>query len=466
MKPSHIASFCIGVFWQLNFFNCTNCLGQNDAEKAKHPLDFFRTSVELYAALSQIHPNVESMYQSVEIDGKIGYKIGAGITFPLNPHFEISSRLLHEQNGMKGSYSFLRTFDGGYSEGREHFHLKNYYSSVSATLNYWSGPRNNLGIGVGGYFGLLHSSKLTTEQINRFDTKWITNFLINEYKDFDAGITISLNYRLRVSNQVSVNMGLQHDLGIVNIIKDAQANSLPIVGPFDDPIMKRRSLSVYAGIISKLPKASQANGIHPLSFKHRMKTFFSEAYLLAGPAISLLRGIPMLENTTLTTRKSKTSFAYGVGASHPIGDHYFLDIQLFSENKGGTTLEQVDVFDQQTQTTSLKEIAFEMNYRCVTVPLVIHYAVGNRSQLKIGGGLFGSYLYRVVNYFDPNPRKIDAGIIFSVGYQVPLSSLLSFDVRAINTNGLLNVSRLYDHGSAIKTNITCLVLGIRKKIQK
>jgi hypothetical protein len=344
--------------------------------------------------------------------------------------------------------------------------VRNYYSTIAATLNYWSGPKNNMGIGIGGYFGLLHKSKLTVEEITPFGTRSITTFQQRKYNEFDAGLIVSLNYRILVSEQITLNLALQHERGVVDIIKDRDVRATPISSKFENATIMHQSFSLYVGLLAKLPKPKRMATPGLITIKSRAKNFFSEVYVLGGPAVSFLRGNSIVERTFMAARKAKLSFNYSIGATHKISTQYFLDIQILSENKGGISVIKTDWYDETTQTTITKEIPTKYNYKCVTLPVAIGYAPGEKARLKIGAGLFLSYLAHVSNSYNPWTRKIDAGIITYGQYSIPMNSLLSLNISAINTNGLLNVSRIYTRGLAIKTNCTSVLVGISKKIGK
>lgn len=203
------------------------------------------------------------------------------------------------------------------------------------------------------------------------------------------------------------------------------------------------------------------------------KRFFSKIELVGGPSLSFLRGNTSVDNTFENSRKFRNGFSVGVGFSHTLKGRLELNLKFLFEEKGGISETIGTYYDSVSQ--SLKQGKVESNYRYdyYSLPILIDYKFGSRRQFRIGFGPFVSYLQKQVvtqkfpffgsiNTMDRTnlATKLDLGLAFKIGYNIPLNANLSLSFQILNTLGLKNTSLTSKPGQVTNSNNTSIMVGI------
>lgn len=206
--------------------------------------------------------------------------------------------------------------------------------------------------------------------------------------------------------------------------------------------------------------------------KYYPKKLISNVEIMAGPAISFLRGAPYVDNNEITTRSLKRGYTFGISIVNPLKGNFDLAVALMFEKKGSISKFNSTYFDPVSQSMKFGTVENDYEYNCISIPLILGYSIGKRKKLNFGVGLFTSYLTKQTMTIFRNPQgpggtedqtdlntKFDFGAVLKLGYEIPISDKTRFNIQFLNTWGLINTRADPNYG-VIKTNNTSLLFGV------
>lgn len=213
------------------------------------------------------------------------------------------------------------------------------------------------------------------------------------------------------------------------------------------------------------PSATELTNYYP-------KQLISSVELMAGPAISFLRGAPYVDNNEITSRSLKYGYTFGISIVNPLRENFDLTVIFVFEKKGSISTFNSTYFDPVSQSMKSGTVENDYEYNYLTMPLMLGYNIGKRKKLNLGIGLFTSYLIKQSMTIFRNPQgpggvedqtdlntKFDFGAALKLGYGIPLSDKVRLNIQLLNIWGLINTRADPNYG-IIKTNNTSLLFGV------
>jgi hypothetical protein len=209
--------------------------------------------------------------------------------------------------------------------------------------------------------------------------------------------------------------------------------------------------------------------------KYYPKKLISSVELMAGPAISFLRGAPYVDNNEITTRSLKLGYTFGISIVNPLKQNFDLAVTLVAEKKGSISTFNSTYFDPVSQSMKSGTVENDYIYNCISMPIILGYSIGKRKKLNFGVGIFTSYITKQTMTIFRNPQgpggvedqtdlntKFDFGAALKLGYGIPISDKAIFNIQILDTWGLINTRADPNYG-VIKTNNTSLLFGVTFK---
>lgn len=213
------------------------------------------------------------------------------------------------------------------------------------------------------------------------------------------------------------------------------------------------------------PSATELTNYYP-------KKLISSVEIMAGPAISFLRGAPYVDNNEITTRSLKRGYTFGISIVNPLTENFDLAVTFMFEKKGSISTFNSTYFDPVSQSMKSGTVENDYEYNCISMPLILGYSIGKRKKINFGVGLFTSYLTKQTLTIFRNPQgpggvedqtdlntKFDFGAVLKLGYEIPISDKAKLNIQFLNTWGLINTRADPNYGT-IKTNNTSLLFGV------
>lgn len=207
----------------------------------------------------------------------------------------------------------------------------------------------------------------------------------------------------------------------------------------------------------------------------KRKIFFDSYKIAAGPGFSTLRGSPYVDNNSVTSRKAKVGYSFGLTLNHSLSRKFGFESSVFFEKKGSISSYNSTYFDPISQSEKQGKIKNIYAYDCVSLPLMILYSPDKNNRIGLALGIYTSYLIRQtmkIEYVPQGPGGIedqtnlntlfDFGISQQIEYLYPLSPKLSISTKLLNIRGLTNTRSDPDYG-IVKTNNTSFLVGIMFK---
>lgn len=189
-----------------------------------------------------------------------------------------------------------------------------------------------------------------------------------------------------------------------------------------------------------------------------------------APSITSIRG-----NTLIDRYDSRFVFSPGITFDYKITNHISFNSGLAFERKGAKSNTRY-LDNHVTFPTASQD--FKANFDYLTLPLMFVYNTNTEVNFYIGGGNFLGFLVSekinfsitdddlddTINLNEPT-KKIDFGLSFLAGINMPVTDNLILDIGLRDYMGLVNTSRYYIiNDGSIKTNSYSLVLGMKYKI--
>jgi opacity protein-like surface antigen len=189
----------------------------------------------------------------------------------------------------------------------------------------------------------------------------------------------------------------------------------------------------------------------------------------ASPAVTSIRGNPMTEMLDY-----RLVFSPGITFDFNITRNFSFNSGLAFERKGAR---MTNIYFSPSEDKYVSH-DFRSNFDYLTMPLMFTYNTNTRVNFYIGGGTFlgylisqkdisgqildtAEYIYEGTDSF----KRLDTGLSFLTGVNVPVAPKLILDLGMRNYMGLVRINNyeIADNGS-IKTNSYSLVLGLKYAI--
>lgn len=424
----------------------------------------FLPEFEFFGGPGFLFPRADSAYYAVSLKPRSGYTIGVGILCPIGNRMQLSSKFISERKAFNGSLS-PTTQIGSIDE----FDIKNNYSTLVITPGILIGRKRLFSISAGGYLSFLTRSKISFDYTDNSTVPDQLRLQTEQFNRLDAGLSFGIRYKVPLRQHLFLNLQLSENYGLRNILNStSQPYNDEVLYYFNGSTLKNNTVSFLMGISGLLDKPKLG-----MTKNTGSRHFFSKTELLAGPAISFLRGNVGVETTTLVTRKLKIGYTFGLGLVHTVDDRYDISAQFLFERKGGVSESITIYFDEATQSLKQGKVNTDYSYDYYTLPIFADCKFGQKRRLNIGFGPFASYLQKQIltEKFlysgaiqtrvetDLN-TKFDFGIASKIGYVVPLKSNVDIRFQLLNTRGLINTRLNTYPGQIMNSNNTSLLIGI------
>ncbi|WP_289055016.1 porin family protein [Carboxylicivirga marina] len=164
----------------------------------------------------------------------------------------------------------------------------------------------------------------------------------------------------------------------------------------------------------------------------------------------------------------------GITFDYTINERFSFNSGLAFERKGAKT----DVEFTDGIGTPIGKAEVKANYDYLTLPLLVSYHTNGKLRFYFGGGTFFGFLLSQKGITEgndvipeqtwdntENTKRIDVGLAFKAGINLPMSDILMIDLGLRDHLGLLNTSKVevFEDGS-IKTNAFSAFVGLKYKL--
>lgn len=212
------------------FFWCSASLAQDSLSLEKYypkpKISFveFLVGVNL-SSIRGINPTLglagNGVYYSTTLTDKIGYSLGVGLVHRFNKHFDLHARFLWETKGVNQKKdSILIDVAKGILLGTATISsqsINSNYATMSISPQLLMGKESQFSIGIGGYFGILQSSKSKIEYYYPIQYSVIIQ---NDYiSKYDYGLLFKLGYKFNFIKNTQFTIQFINSYGIKQISK-------------------------------------------------------------------------------------------------------------------------------------------------------------------------------------------------------------------------------------------------------
>lgn len=180
-------------------------------------------------------------------------------------------------------------------------------------------------------------------------------------------------------------------------------------------------------------------------------------------------------NSYLKSSNVLTAFSAGVIVQYNFPGILSVVSGLSYDLKG----QQINVNYTDSRGNPIGTVKVKSLFNYQTIPLMLKATFGKRFGFFVEGGGYFSYLDKATSDAPGlamnNPKsdmtayfeRIDAGLAFGLGINVPLSKHIMLSLEGRNNLGLYHINKMpvYNHGS-VKTNATNVLLSIVYKLGK
>lgn len=189
-----------------------------------------------------------------------------------------------------------------------------------------------------------------------------------------------------------------------------------------------------------------------------------EVGIEGGPSANTFRGYQLLY-----AYQTNVGYAAGITFQYNFTDHLSLRSGVSWDRKGsGSDITLVDPFG-----STIKESKLYWDLDYLTIPLLVRYAFGAKTQFILNGGPYLGYLVQERDRIDRSSGfegleidntdqygSIDLGVGGGIGVLIPVHERIRLSAEVRNNLGLVNISaaQLYNDGT-IKTNSMVLLVG-------
>ncbi len=199
-----------------------------------------------------------------------------------------------------------------------------------------------------------------------------------------------------------------------------------------------------------------------------------EIELLAGPALTSLRGNPVVKNNY----DPAFNFSTGVRINYFLNEKTLLTGGIFYEKKGGRGESYIVLRDQNNQITAEGTVTYKSSFDYITLPIQWGKRLGTKVKYQFGIGLYAGILLKQ-EYRGEGPngqadpdidntdlfKRVDVGLSANTSVFIPVNNSFSIKIGVNDHFGLVNVSDVpVKNDGAIKHNSLALLIGLNFKV--
>lgn len=170
---------------------------------------------------SNLEPAGSGIYYSTTSTDKIGYLLGVNLVHSFSKHFELHARFLWENKGVNQKKdSISLDLAQGIILGTATIstqRINSNYTTIAISPQLLLGKQSQFSIGIGGYFGILQSTKNKIKYYYPFQHSVLMQ--IDYLNKYDYGLQFNLGYRFNLINDTQFTIQLINSYGVKQISK-------------------------------------------------------------------------------------------------------------------------------------------------------------------------------------------------------------------------------------------------------
>lgn len=254
------------------FFWCSSSLLAQDSlslekyyPKPKISAIEFLVGVNL-SSVRGINPSLGSggsgVYYSSTSTDKVGYSIGVKLVHRLSKHFDLHARFLWETKGVNQKKdSIALDVTNGILLGTATLSaqsINSNYGTISISPQLLLGGKSQFTIGIGGYFGILHDSKITIEYYYPIQHTERQGY----FNKYDYGLQFNLGYKFNFIKNTQFTIQFINSYGIkqISIFRDLYSWAPPLYNTSYSIVLGVRLLS-SKNLLNKIKPSENENKI-------------------------------------------------------------------------------------------------------------------------------------------------------------------------------------------------------------
>lgn len=151
----------------------------------------------------------------------LGFAVGLGFQYNINPFFSLRTQLGFERKGSKMNIDLIDNFGNLISQGTTHYQINYLNIPILGRANF--GQKIKFFVQLGPYFGVKLGEAFVTKNSQGFQGAFHDNSTL---KKIDLGFTTGLGLSIPIKEKFAVSIEARNNLGLFNISNNSGNNQI------------------------------------------------------------------------------------------------------------------------------------------------------------------------------------------------------------------------------------------------